>query len=463
MFHNLLSAIIIFWSVNTYANQHNIILILSDDQSWAGLSVKMDPSIKLSRSLYDHTPNLEILSKQGVIFSNAYAPSPVCSPTRISIQTGKTPARLNWTKAEPFYNESDKFYLIPPKHEKNIKGNELTIGEALRAKNYYTAHFGKWHLSGGGPVNHGYIYSDGDIGNKYASKYKDPNPVDLFGMRDRAKLFLEKSKKDGRNFFMQLSFHALHYPQNALKKTKAKYKEKFKDIKNTKLINRIALNENMDTAIGEVLDHLRFLDLEKNTYIIFMSDNGAGGRNGILKGGKGSLFEGGIRVPFIIKGPNIPKNQINKTPIIGYDLMPTFMKIAGYQNIPENIDGTNILEIFDKNFKSLNRNTTGLIFHFPHYQGEYNPQSAIIKDSWKLIKYYDGKQPSLFNLNLDINEEINLFNNKPTLGNSLINELENYLEQVNASFPIINPNYDKNAKINMKNKNRKNKTLFLSN
>ena len=221
MFHNLLSAIIIFWSVNTYANQHNIILILSDDQSWAGLSVKMDPSVELSKSLYDHTPNLEILSKQGVIFSNAYAPSPVCSPTRISIQTGKTPARLNWTKAEPFYNESDKFYLIPPKHEKNIKGNELTIGEALRAKNYYTAHFGKWHLSGGGPVNHGYIYSDGDIGNKYASKYKDPNPVDLFGMRDRAKLFLEKSKKDGRNFFMQLSFHALHYPQNALKKNKS--------------------------------------------------------------------------------------------------------------------------------------------------------------------------------------------------------------------------------------------------
>ena len=459
MFYNLVLAIIIFWSLNTYANQHNIILILSDDQSWAGLSVKMDPSVELSNSLYDHTPNLEILSNQGVIFSNAYAPSPVCSPTRISIQTGKTPARLNWTKAAPFYNKSDKFYLIPPKHEKNIKDIELTIGEALRAKNYYTAHFGKWHLSGGGPENHGYIYSDGDIGNKYASKYKDPNPVDLFGMRDRAKLFMEKSKKDGKSFFLQLSFHALHYPQNALEITKDKYKEKLKGIKNTKSINRIALNENMDTTIGEVLDYLNFLELEETTYIIFMSDNGAGGRNGILKGGKGSLFEGGIRIPFIIKGPKIPKNKINNTPIIGYDLMPTFMKIAGYQKIPEDIDGANILEVFEENFKSLKRKSPGLVFHFPHYQGKYEPQSAIIKNSWKLIKYYNRMQPSLFNLDFDINEENNLFNSKPNLGNELINELENYLKNVNASFPTINPSYDPNIKRNMNKK----KKVFKSN
>ena len=136
------------------------------------------------------------------------------------------------------------------------------------------------------------------------------------------------------------------------------------------------------------------------------------------------------------------------------------MKIGGYKSLPKEIDGTNILDIFTKNFNPLNRNTPGLIFHFPHYQGEYKPQSAIVKNSWKLIKYYDGMQPSLFNLASDINEKNNLFNNKTILGNELLNELENYLINVNASFPLINPSYDPNIINNMNNKKRPNKKNY---
>jgi arylsulfatase A-like enzyme len=186
----------------TTVNRPNIILILSDDQDWNGLSVRMHPDIAESRSDYFETPNLEKFAAQGMRFSNGYAPAPVCSPTRISLQTGMTPARLGWTKAAP---AETGYRLIEGDNRKAIRDEEVTFAELLRKSGYATAHFGKWHLSGGGPEKHGYDVSDGDTGNREAEAFKDPNPVDIFGMTDRAKAFMKTNQRAGKPFYLQMS------------------------------------------------------------------------------------------------------------------------------------------------------------------------------------------------------------------------------------------------------------------
>jgi len=207
------------------ADRPNIVFMLSDDQSWNGLSVPMHPDLEASRSPINQTPWLAKLATQGMRFSAAYAPAPVCSPTRCSLQTGKTPARNHWTKAGPSMTAADNYPLLPPVSIRRIPFTEITVGEALRTAGYATAHFGKWHLAGGGPEQHGYGVSDGNLGNEHAYKFTDPNPVDIFGMAERANEFMKQNVEAERPFFMQLSWHALHAPENALAATRAKYQE----------------------------------------------------------------------------------------------------------------------------------------------------------------------------------------------------------------------------------------------
>ena len=438
------------YSDEIFASQYNIIFMLSDDQDWAGLSVSMDPRDPNSKSKYNETPSLEALAAEGTRFTRAYAPSPVCSPTRASIQTGKTPARLNWTKAEPFFSEDDRQYLIPPTHTKNLQSSEITIGEMLQRVNYSTAHFGKWHLLGGGPEKHGYDQSDGDIGNKYAADFVDPNPVDLFGMIDRAERFIAKAHNDNKPFFLQLSFHALHYPENALEVTIKKYKNKFGNQIDVRNIQRLAINENMDTAIGRLLAFIQDKKLEDSTYIVFMADNGATNRSSSLRGGKGALWEGGIRVPFIIKGPGIPENAINDTPILGYDLFPTFMTLAGIDEHPPNLDGIDILKFLENGHSQHERPAKGLVFHFPHYQKKQEPASALIVNNWKVIKNYGQTSDVLINLESDSSERVNLIEKKPEIYKRLLLQLENYLLSVNAALPKKNPKFDPKADLKPK-------------
>ncbi|MFO1021773.1 MAG: sulfatase-like hydrolase/transferase [Planctomycetales bacterium] len=193
------------------AGRPNIVFMLSDDQGWNGLSVAMHPSISGSRGDIYHTPNLEKLASQGMRFTAAYAPAPVCSPTRACLQTGRTPAFLHWTKAAP---PEAGHKLNEPQLVKSLATSETTIAEMLKEAGYTTAHFGKWHISGGGPGNHGYDEHDGDTGNEHAYQFRDPNPVDIFGMAERAERFMEKASKKGQPFFIQLSWNALHAPEN---------------------------------------------------------------------------------------------------------------------------------------------------------------------------------------------------------------------------------------------------------
>lgn len=424
----------------------NIVLMLSDDQGWDGTSVEMAPGVAGSKGAIFHTPSLERLAAQGMRFSNAYAPAPVCSPTRISIQTGRSPAALHWTKAAP---PEPGHRLVEPRLVKQIAADETTIGELLRQAGYATAHYGKWHISGGGPAAHGYDESDGDTGNEHADRFTDPNPVDIFGMAERAGAFMKKSKAAGRPFYIQLSWNALHAPQNALEATKAKY-AKLSGGASDRRTAVAALTEDLDTGVGRVLDAIDRLGLADSTYVIYMSDNGAGGggKRGGLSGGKGSLWEGGIRVPFIVRGPGVAAGSWCHVPVEGEDLLPTFCEWAGVPptRIPRTVEGGSITGLLaDAGKGEVKRPREELVFHFPHYQSGHTPHSAIRVGDLKLIRFYEDDSVKLFDLGKDIGEREDLAARMPAEATRLRKRLEQYLAEVEAQLPTANPAFDASA------------------
>ncbi len=422
----------------------NFIFILSDDQDWSGLSVQMHPEIPGSKSDFYRTPNLETLAGQGMRFSNAYAPAPVCSPTRVSIQTGKSPAQLHWTKASPDVTAADDYRLIPPTSEKNIPKEEITIAEMLKGAGYTTAHFGKWHLGGGGPGDHGYDVHDGNTSNKDAAPFVDPNPVDIFGMSGRANALMEACVREGKSFFIQLSYHALHYPENSLKITQESYRHRAPG-KMHKDVERAAMTENLDTGVGMIMKQVEALGIADNTYIIYMSDNGAGGGGaGVrpLHGGKGSLWEGGIRVPLIIRGPGVKANSFCDVPVVGYDLFPTLCSLGKVSaRFPHDVEGGNISPLFVDGKGEVKRVNEALAFHFPHYQGADGPHSSIRLGDFKLIKFYETGALKLFNIAQDIGEQNDRAQAMPEKVAELHARLEQYLKTVDAGLPTLNPNY----------------------
>jgi len=421
----------------------NIVFMLSDDQGWNGLSVAMHPEIAASRGEIFQTPNLEKLAAAGMRFSNAYAPAPVCSPTRISLQTGKSPARLHWTKAAP---PEPGHPLLEPQLVKQIADDELTIGEVLRKAGYATAHYGKWHISGGGPGRHGYDEHDGDTGNEQAYQFTDPNPVDIFGMANRAEAFMAKSAEAGRPFFIQLSWNAVHASENALKATIAKY-ERLAGGPGDRRTTTAAITEDLDTGVGRVLDAIDRLGLATTTTVIFMSDNGAGGggRRGGLGGGKGSVWEGGIRVPLIVRGPGVAPNSWCHVPVVGYDLFPTFCAWAKLPaaSLPDDIEGGSLAPLLAHGGRGeLRRPREGLVFHFPHYQTGNTPQSAIRVGDLKLLKFYEDESTKLFDLAADIGERRDLAAERPADAARLRAMLDRHLANVHAQLPTRNPQYD---------------------
>jgi len=440
------------------AERPNIILMLADDQGWNGLSVEMAPGVPGSRGEIFHTPNLEKLASQGMRFSTAYAPAPVCSPTRISLQTGRSPAALHWTKAAP---PERGHMLLEPTLIKAIAAEETTIGEVLRKAGYATAHYGKWHIAGGGPGQHGYDEHDGDTGNENAHRFTDPNPVDIFGMATRAEAFMARSRREGKPFFIQLSWNALHASENALKATLAKYENQLGG-ENDKRMTIAAITEDLDTGVGMVMDAVERLGLAGTTYVIYTSDNGAGGggggggkgggraggRNAGLSGGKGSVWEGGIRVPFIVRGPGVAANSWCHVPIVGYDLFPTFCEWAGVprEALPTALEGGSIAEVLSSGGKGrVTRPREGLVFHFPHYQTGNTPHSAIRLGTLKLIKMYEDDSVRLFDLDTDLGERDDLAARRPADVARLRETLEDHLDTVHAQLPIKNPQYDPDA------------------
>ena len=471
MKNSLLILLFLVSSVARADQRPNIVFMMSDDQAWNGLSVPMHPNIPWSKSSVIETPNLEKLALQGMRFSAAYAPASVCSPTRISLQTGKSPAAMHWTKAAPTVTAANNFKMLGPRLVKQIYPNSVTIGEMLQSAGYSTAHYGKWHINGGGPSRHGYDEGDGDIGNEYAQRFADPNPVDIFGMAKRAAAFMEKSKRENKPFFIQMSWHALHSPGNAMKSTLAKYSDRMGGAATDKRIGSAAIAEDLDSGVGMVVDAVDRLGLADNTYVIYMSDNGSGGGGGKrregLSGGKGSVWEGGIRSPLIIRGPKVPANSWCHERVVGYDFFPTFCRWAGIDQsrLPKGIEGGCISSLLSDGKGVVERPRAELVFHFPHYQSGDGPHSALFLGQFKLIKFYETGRLALFNVNADISEKNDLVNQRPAQAKALEERLATYLEEVQAQLAIPDPQYDpsrppvdlKKGKRGSKGGDRKNK------
>jgi arylsulfatase A len=434
----------------------NFLFLLSDDQDWTGLSVQMHPELPGSKSDFYETPNIAKLAEEGMRFSAAYSPASVCSPTRISLQTGKSPGQLQWTKAAPVMTGADKLKLIPPRSRKSIMDDEVTLGEMLQEAGYATAHYGKWHLGGGGPERHGYDESDGDTGNGDAAPHTGDNPVDIFGMGERAVAFMEKAKEEGKPFFVQMSYHALHYPENASPEAVAKYRDKTPG-RVHRDAGRAAITDDLDRGVGELLEAVYAVGLAENTYVIYMSDNGGGGsrrdrqrplRGGSeggggrpIVGGKGSVWEGGIRVPLIIRGPGIEANSWCHERVVGFDLMPTLCALAGVEEpMPVGVEGGDFSNLLTGASDPVKRPREELVFHFPHYQGD-SPHTALLLGDYKLMKFYETGETRLFKLTDDIGEGTDLSSKMPEKAAELEKRMDQYLAAVGALLPEENPDY----------------------
>ena len=445
----------------------NIILILADDQGWGATSVKMDKNISESASDFIRTPNLEKLSKNGVVFSNAYAAHPNCSPTRASILTGKCPAQLQMTdiinRHDGVFFEGNK--LNPPAHIKGLPEKEITLAELIKFNLpfYQTAYFGKWHLAAGGPESHGFDDSDGETSNLEGNQKMKDNPKDIFGITSRALTWMNTQVKADTPFFMQISHYATHLAIESKQETHDRVK-KYPPGKRHYTSDFAAMSEDLDTGVGLVLNEIEKLGIENNTYIIYLSDNGtfptknSSNINGPIHGWKATLWEGGLKVPFIIYGPGI-KPGYNSTNVSSNDILPTICDWLEIESLPQNIDGGSLAPILMNKTSTVSRENDFMLFYFPHYQHQKgtHPGVAIIRGDYKLIKYYEEDTKLLFNLKEDISEIKNLASVYPEKVIELEEQINNYFLTHNIKLPSLNNEYivEKDEGLNFKEVKRR--------
>lgn len=414
-------------------NPPNFIIFYTDDQGYGDTSVPMiKDRPELAKKLY-RTPHLERLAKEGMRFSNAYSPAPTCTPSRISLQFGKTTARTQVMNVHDVMAKKNGIDL------KNHKGMAEFVKESNN--NYATAHFGK-----GMTIRRmddiGYDITDniddnkegngnfhGDwlsITNRQPIPAEDPKRV--FSLTKKSVEFINTQAQAKRPFFMMVSHYAVHVRHAALEETIKKYQ--------TGSVNRkdamyAALIEHLDDSLGAMLDALDKNGLSDNTYVIFTSDNGGGhGGNVGLQGGKAKMLEGGLRVPTVVRGPGVPANSQCDIPVIQYDLLPTLHELSGNTNpLPEDIDGGSLADVFKKgNSGTVKRKNPFLVFHYPYYAGV--PISAIRMGDYKFMRQLNTGETRLHNVATDMGETKNLVNSMPEKAKELDQLLKAYVKEV---------------------------------
>ncbi|MFY0605988.1 MAG: sulfatase-like hydrolase/transferase [Cyclobacteriaceae bacterium] len=425
----------------------NFIVILADDQGWTGTSVAMDPDNPETKSDFYETPNLETLAARGMRFSQAYASAPKCSPSRMSMLTGQTSARNHFTNTSS--NVTEGKTLIEPSSNKAIPDDAVTIGTYLGdipGKNYTSAYFGKWHLGNDGPEAHGFDASDGTTsngdGDNSLSTHDDPKQI--FSMTQRGIDFMNNAISESRPFYLQLSHYAVHTQVESTAETLAKYENKAigSDHDNA---SYAAMTEDLDASVGLVLAYLEEKGIADNTYVIYTSDNGAQtnlSSNAPLKYGKTFVYEGGIRVPMIVAGPNIPANSHSKMPIVGYDFLPTIYDLIG-ENLDDlkDIDGVSFKSVLESG-QSIDRDP--LIFHSPHYENNRlkTPRSAIVDGEHKIVVEYETGERQGYDLGADIGESSNVFDFSEDEDAELLIRLRDYFQLVDAQLPLYSSSDD---------------------
>lgn len=468
----ILACLFLMFSFRSLSQQKpNIVLLLVDDMGWTDL--------RCYGSSFYETPNIDALAKSGIKFTNAYSACTVCSPSRASIMTGKSPARLHITDWITGYN-MPYAKLLPPDWTPYLPLKETTIAEVLKKQGYATASIGKWHLGDdikyypekqGFDVNIAGTYQGQPPG--YFSPYNIPRlkngPSGEYltdRLTDEAEKFIT-DKKD-QPFFLYMPYYAVHTPLQAKKTDIAYFKSKINPNGSQKNAVYAAVIKSVDESVGRVVALLNKLHIAENTLIIFTSDNGGliGGRNADkntitsnfpLRSGKGSSYEGGIRVPAIFSWQGkIKPDGVSSVPIIGTDIFPTLAALGNGVITEGKIpDGVDIMPLLTGKNK-LKREA--LYWHYPHYHSEGGtPYSTIRQDDWKLIYFYETGEKELYYLRNDIGEKNNLVMKEPKHADMLYRKLLEWKKKVAAQDPKPNPDYD----VQNKDKHGKGKTRTI--
>lgn len=444
----------------------NVLFILVDDLGWKDLG-------SYGSEFYD-TPNLDALAKQGIRFTDAYSAHPVCSPTRAAIMTGKDPVRVGITDWIPGMatERAEDPRLVPPEDIHNLPLEEWTLAEAFKEQGYSTFFAGKWHLGETPeywPEHQGFDINKGghDKGSPpggYYSPFENPRLEDgpkgeylTDRLADESIRFIEEMDEDP--FFLFLSFYTVHTPIQGAEQFDAFYRDKKETLPDegepksrreglgeTRLNQSdhkyAAMVRSMDENVGRILDRLESLNQMQHTIIVFTSDNGGLttakniGPTAVtpLRAGKGWAYEGGIRVPLIIKAPDMPEGKISAQPVTSMDYYPTLLELAGLPlKEDQHMDGESLVP-FLKNPGRIDERT--LVWHYPHYHGStWRPGSAIRQGNWKLIEFYEEDKVELFDLNNDIGEQHNIAGDYPDKTAELREEMHTYIEERNGKYP----------------------------
>lgn len=453
----------------------NIVFILADDLGWADLGVY--------GNTFNETPNLDKLASEGMRFTNAYAAAPVCSPTRASIQSGQYPAHVGITDFIPGHWRPYESHIVPINRTQYLPEEIVSLGEILQTAAYKTAYFGKWHLGWGDqhmPGNQGYedwrIQQGGTFYNLKSKKAIRPMDSSLNDevrlsevLTDYSLDFIEENKDE--SFFLFLSHYDVHVQLDADRELIEKYlaKEKPKDYPGNAIY--AAMVEHIDRSLERVVNKLDALGLSENTLLVFFSDNGGlrsrfdeipllaksklsiyegsdlqyvATSNAPLRAEKGTLYEGGIREPLLIKWPGkIKAGSLSDALVSSVDFYPTFMELAGIEAAKtQKLDGESMLSILKG---SKDPSERSLFWHYPVYHHDI-PAGAIRKGKWKLIEFFTEDRFELYDLENDPGEDNNLASSQAALVEELSLELRKWRKEVGAELPQENPEFDQSRR-----------------
>lgn len=430
----------------------NLLFILVDDLGWRDLG-------HYGSDFYQ-TPHIDNLAKKGMSFSQAYTAAHICSPTRMSILTGKHPAKLHVTDWIPGWNYPDEKMAVPEWNQKGLSSKEITVGEILQQQGYTTAWLGKWHVRGFAEekVNkekvmknnaaqlHGFDKGHQDFSlNKFANN-EDPKGVN--NLTEQAISFISNAERKNKPWFVTISHYSVHTPVHFNDVIRAKYEQNKAQNQQQKNSSYAAMVESLDESVGKITQYLIENKLDKNTMIVFYSDNGGLDKNDSntptnnapLRNGKASLYEGGIRVPLIVSWPKkIKMNTWNDQLVSSIDILPTFSAISGAIKLPEKIDGIDLSPVL---FQQEELTRTKLYWHYPHYHRQGRPSGSIRDGKYKLIQFFDNKNIELYDLSKDIGETNNLAMIKPKKVQRMLKDLEQWRTDSGAQMMKPNLNYN---------------------
>jgi uncharacterized sulfatase len=441
-------------------DQPNIILILADDLGWADLGCY--------GNTFNETPNIDRLAREGMRFTQFYA-GPVCSPTRANLQSGQDQARFGITQHIPGHRRPFA-KLIDPAVPPHLPLEVETFAERLKSAGYATGYFGKWHLGGSGfsPAQQGWQTALECQGNTLSPQVTGDKKVRRTAefLTEQAIDFINANKD--QPFLLQVSHFAVHIPLSTTPELLAKYEAKQPMAGYPSLPTYAGLLEELDRSVGRIVAAVDEAALAEKTLVLFLSDNGGlqheqSGRvvtsNGPLRGEKGTLYEGGIRIPAVARWPGqIPAASVCNTPAITMDLYPTYVELASAEMPADQpCDGVSLVELLRDPLAPLGRDT--LYWHLPHYHHS-TPASAIRQGDWKLIEFFEPGTLELYTLSRDVSEQNNLATAEPDRTSKLQDALSLWRQAVGARMPEPNLNYDparaaelgKPRKVNQKRK-----------